>query len=368
MNKRNKFLVVSIAFLLVFALLAGCSGNKTVLTSLDENFKYSYGITDKGFWDGVKALKNVTLGQYEGIVIPRDVHEITDDSIMAEVEKLLADYTIVDHTSDRAVEDGDTINLDYVGSIDGVEFAGGSTQDAGTVVTIGVTQYIDDFLEQLIGHMPGEIFDIEVTFPDEYHNEDLAGKDAVFEITLNYIVEDVIPEVTDEFVTENLQAEYGWATVTDMKTAIMNNLQASAIDFYLREQIVVGSTIESLPEIILEYQEFSMLQYYRDYATYYDMEFEEFLSASSGVSSAEELLEANMAQNTATSELFLILQAIAEDAGIKVSEDDAEEYFSGISNNNSFADFKNKYGLPHLMLYTLQNAVLEFIKDTSIKE
>jgi trigger factor len=368
MKKKFKFVIISISLILTLALVAGCSGNKEVLSSLDKDFGYSYGIDENGHWDGIKALNFVTLGKYDGIVIPKEVHGVSDDSVMAEVNKILDNFAITEHVTDRPIEDGDKINLDYVGSIDGVDFAGGSTQGAGTVVTIGVTQYIDDFLEQLIGHTPGESFDIEVTFPDDYGNDELKGKDAVFAITLNYIIEESAPELTDEFVAESLSADYGWVTVTDMKTDIMQTMQTSAIESYLREQIVENSNIESLPEIILEYQEFTMLQYYRDYAVYYDMEFEEFLSASSGVSSAEELIESNLVQNTATSELFLILQAIAEDAKIKVSEEDATEYFSGVSDSRSYADFENKYGQPHLMLFTLQNAVLEYIKDAAVKE
>ena len=102
----------------------------------------------------------------------------------------MSSHTYTNEVTDRAVKDGDTLNIDYVGTVDGVAFEGGSTDGKGTQVTIGVTSYIDDFLEQLIGHRPGETFDIEVTFPDPYENNpDLAGKDAVFTVTVNHIVE-----------------------------------------------------------------------------------------------------------------------------------------------------------------------------------
>lgn len=88
------------------------------------------------------------------------------------------------------IEDGDTVNIDYVGSVDGVEFEGGNTQGAGTDLVIGSGSYIDDFEEQLIGAHPGDTVDVTVTFPDPYENNtDLSGKEAVFEVTVNGIYE-----------------------------------------------------------------------------------------------------------------------------------------------------------------------------------
>lgn len=85
------------------------------------------------------------------------------------------------------VEDGDTVNIDYVGSVDGVEFDGGSTNGQGTDLTIGSGLYIDNFEEQLIGSHPGDTVEVNVTFPDDYSSEDLQGQDALFEVTINGI-------------------------------------------------------------------------------------------------------------------------------------------------------------------------------------
>lgn len=91
----------------------------------------------------------------------------------------------LDTTKGTVVQAGDTINLDYVGSVDGIEFEGGSTQGQGTDLTLGSGTYIDGFEEAVEGHKVGESFDIHVTFPENYGNSDLAGKDAVFNITIN---------------------------------------------------------------------------------------------------------------------------------------------------------------------------------------
>ncbi len=97
------------------------------------------------------------------------------------------DAVTLDTTEGLVAEDGDTVNIDYVGSIDGVAFDGGSTNGAGADLVLGSGTYIDGFEEQIVGHSVGETFDIEVTFPENYGSSDLAGQDAVFEITLNGI-------------------------------------------------------------------------------------------------------------------------------------------------------------------------------------
>ena len=112
-----------------------------------KEFKYSNGITKDGFWKGVRALDNVDLCLYKGITIPKDVHEVSEESIRNEIDSILADFAIDNFIVDRAIQDGDTVNIDYVGSIDGVEFKNGSTEGKGADVTIGVTNYIEGFLE-----------------------------------------------------------------------------------------------------------------------------------------------------------------------------------------------------------------------------
>ena len=98
-----------------------------------------------------------------------------------------AEETTYNTDSSLTVEDGDTVNIDYVGSIDGVEFSGGNTQGMGTDLVIGSGRYIDDFEEQLIGAHPGDHVTVTVTFPENYGKEDLNGKEAVFEVTVNGI-------------------------------------------------------------------------------------------------------------------------------------------------------------------------------------
>ena len=253
MNKLKTMAFLILASLLIISL-GGCAAKE---------FKYSNGITKDGFWKGVRALDNVDLCLYKGITIPKDVHEVSEESIRNEIDSILADFAIDNFIVDRAIQDGDTVNIDYVGSIDGVEFKNGSTEGKGADVTIGVTNYIEGFLEQLVGHIPGESFDINVTFPQDYHNESLKGKEAVFAISVNYIIEKVVPELNDEFVAENLQSSYGWSTVAQMKAALSSKIQNRAISNYLQEYIIENTTINNLPKSMLKYQEDALIFQYQ---------------------------------------------------------------------------------------------------------
>lgn len=112
----------------------------------------------------------------------------TSDSASDTIEKESTDTAGYSTDTSLTVEDGDTVNIDYVGSVDGVEFDGGNTQGQGTDLVIGSGSYIDDFEDQLIGAHPGDKVEVYVTFPDPYNNNtDLSGKEALFEVTINGI-------------------------------------------------------------------------------------------------------------------------------------------------------------------------------------
>ncbi|UNC92218.1 trigger factor [Candidatus Contubernalis alkaliaceticus] len=363
MKKMKK--IKAIFKLMLYITLAlftyvGCSTNET--------FTYSHGIDENGFWKDITALDYVELCEYMGISIPRDIHEISDESVQTEVNKILADFTHEKQVKDRAVVDGDTVNIDYVGSVDGVNFDGGSTHGLGTEVTIGVTNYIDGFFEQLIQRSPGESFDIEVTFPEDYGNEEINGKDAVFKVTLNYIVEMTTPELTDDFVAENLSLYYGFDTAAEMETYVKNSLQSSAILFYVQEYIFENTAITSLPKSLLEYQENSLIYYYQDYADYNDMDFEEFLITYMGVSTTEELLKEYLDNNTETAKFNLIMQAIAEDASISVNDDDVVAHFTEFVGAQDYSELEEYYGMPYLKLMVLHQSVLDYLEDNIVMD
>lgn len=367
MNTRRLALILILA-LLAMAALTGCGGDKESGEGTGTGagaYDHSAGLDDNGYWEGVTALDYVELAAYEGIEVPADVHTITEDAVQTEIDAMLSYFTTTNQVKDRAVKDGDTVNIDYVGSVDGVEFDGGSTGGAGTEVTIGVTSYIDDFLEQLIGHKPGESFDVNVTFPIDYGNEELNGKDAVFAVSINYIAEKVEPELTDAFVAENLQEQYGVTTVAALTDYIRNNLKESAITNFVQKFLVDNSTVSELPASILTYLEGSMTEFYRDYAENAGMELDEFLAAYGGVESIDAMLEQSKDSNVQTGEFHLLVQAVAEDAGIIVEKADVDRYFSEYIKMDDYSQYEEQYGMPYLKLSVLQQMVLEMMVDNA---
>ena len=334
----------------------------------DTDFSFSDGLDENGFWLGITALDYVEMFDHSALVIPRGVHDISDDVLQAEIEGILVFFSTSEQVFDRAVQHGDTINIDFVGSVDGVEFAGGSTEGAGTEVTIGVTNFIDDFLYQLIGGMPGDVINVEVTFPDVYHEPSLQGAEALFITTINYIAESRLPELTDDFVAENLAMFAGWTTVSEMSEAVSEQLRERNIRGYIEEFLKFGVTIHSIPVAIIEYQEGSMIESHRMAAQENGMEFEQFLLLAVGVSSVDELIELHRDEMIEQAAFHLVIQAIAEDAGIMVSLDDLANYFMELTGTSDYSMHEELYGLPFLKKIVLAQMVLDYLGENAVLE
>lgn len=146
---------------------------------------------------------------FASVAIKRSDVEPTSEEVEEQISDLLSQYSSTERITDRAAADGDTVNINYVGSVNNVEFTGGSAENYD--LTLGSGTFIDGFEDQIIGHKPGETFDVNVTFPDGYSDSTdasgnavkLSGQKAVFTVTLNYISESVLPELTDSWVADN---------------------------------------------------------------------------------------------------------------------------------------------------------------------
>ena len=371
-NCKMILLCLILIIALPVVLTAGCSSktdDSTVeVDTVDTTaFSFSEGIDENGFWTDVKALDYVDLFNYQAMQIPSETHQVSDDDLQLEIENVLADYSLDVEVTDRAINDGDTVNIDFTGSVDGVEFDGGSTGGQGTDVTIGVTSYIDDFLEQLIGHMPGETINVEVTFPDDYFEESLQGQDALFVTTINYIVEELTVELTDAFVVTNFFDAYGWATADEMKEGIRLNLQNSVIQQYIQQYFSTEVTVLSVPDQLIEYQKNAMLQSYQEYAEYYySIGLEEFIATYEGFSSVDEFAEAYYDENLASATFYLVIQAVAEDAGISVSDEDLTEFFSKHFGSSDYSTYEEQFGLPYLKQVALCQKVLDYVTENAV--
>ena len=330
-------------------------------------FDFSAGIDENGHWTGVKALDYVKLpSDYKSISIPASEVTPTDEEVQSMISSITSGYATLEQVTDRAVADGDTVNIDYVGSVDGTEFEGGSTQGKGTVVTIGVTQYIDDFLDQLVGHKPGETFDVNVTFPEDYGVEELNGKDAVFSVTINYIQETKQPDVTDEWVEQTLKGKYGWTTVAEMDKEIRDGLQYKHSADYVRSYILENSEVSEIPTSIVDQQAAQLVYQYEYYANMYGTDLASFLKMSAGVETTDELVEKNKESLTDAAKVYLVFQAVAEDAGIEVTPDELTSYLTSVSGNSDTASLETKYGKGYLALQALVQKTGEYLVSQAV--
>ena len=375
--KLKTFAAGAMALLLLLGTMAGCGKQEetpstpvssTLSSAVEESdvsaaatdtiATYSGALTDAGAFIDVKASDCVTLPDYKNHEVPQDVSGISDDDVQAELDSRMSAFATTEQVTNRAVIDGDTVNIDYVGSVDGVEFAGGNTGGNGTTVTIGVTSYIDDFLEQLIGHKPGDTFDVNVTFPEPYpNNTDLSGKDAVFVTTINYIEEEKTPELTDDFVAEYWQEENGWSTAAEAKEGVRAQLRANAVQQYLFDWLLENAEFKEVPDRVYQYQVGTMIGYYQIMANQYSMELDDLLSnmgVEGGVEGLEEQNKASLEQNAKSS---LLLQALSEDLNITPTEADVKDYMRRTINTEDYSDIEKMYGKPYLMLVTREDMV-----------
>lgn len=318
---------------MVLSALAGC-GKSDEASLKDKQNKYA---------------QYVTLGEYKGVEYTPSNTEVTDEDIQSEIDRLIDDNTIENKDYKKVATMGDAVNIDYVGSVDGKEFDGGSTQGAGTEITLGSSGYIDNFDEQIVGHKPGDSFDVNVTFPKEYGNEELNGKAAVFATTLNYVVasptvpkyDDVLVASATDYKTtkefeqakrEELEKENAETDLeADKSTLIGKVIDASQVSELPEQE--VNDRIDSLISNVTESAESNGIDL-ATYLSYYGMDEEGFKT------------QVKTSVETYIREKMIIL-TIAEKEGISAEDDEVEAKKQELLDQTGMTDIeqlKQAYG------------------------
>ena len=340
--KKTKIILSLILVLAMTMCLTAC-GEKKEESSADGSFDYTKVIAENGYWKDVKALDYVELGDYSNITVNK-----TD--INTEIAYFKQAYPAKEPDYDAVAEEGSTVNIDFIGYIDGEAFDNGS--GTGYELTLGDGAMIPGFEDGILGMKPGEEKDITASFPDYYGVDELNGKDAVFHITLNYIVKHVDPEINDAFVLNNLYMEYGWSTVEDMNNGIKAQLALNSIKD--------ASTIKEVPESMISYQTDALVAYYKQYAQAYGLEFNDFLVSYVGCADEAGLREQSYDYCKSEAEYYLFIQALAEEFGIVASEDDVKTYYEKHYADNSeltYDDFVEGLTMPYLKNVVLPTLV-----------
>ncbi len=370
---KKKAVIIILVILVVLGITALVTGgiifavNKFILTpqeeteQIAEKLDLSSYYDDNGYFKDLKASDYVEVADINSLEIPEELKTVEASVIDAEIQNILAQYPSVKEKEDvnYMIQNGDTVNIDYVGSVDGVEFEGGSTMGQGTEVVIGVTQYIDGFLDQLIGRKKGENFDITVTFPESYpNNTDLQSKEAIFNITINGIYEEVVLELTDEFVQTNYAGQFQTAE------EFRKNMEELYIKFNKVEELAVQlsekSTVKEYPSELVDYNKKMIEDQITTEATSYQMTLQDYL-AMYGFTSFDEYYESSKAQIEETMKMSLIYQAIAENNNITVKEEDISKFFLENYGSEDWSTYKEQYGENYIKNIVLEESVNLFL-------
>ena len=266
---------------------------------------------------------DVELGQYKGLEVEVAKQTVSEDDVNARIEQDRQKGARTIDVEDRPVEDGDTVNLDYAGSVDGVAFAGGTAQ--GQTLKIGSHQFIPGFEEQMVGMQIGEEKDLNVTFPEQYHSEELAGKAAVFHVKVNSIQRTELPELDDDFAADvsdfNTFAEYKDSIVKELTERAEKNNEVT-IENALVEKAVDNATID-VPHAMIHEQLDYMMREMEMRMAYQGLRMEDFLKYTG--QTREQLEHSYHGEAEKRVRIELTLEAIRKAEGIEPTEDEVKK-------------------------------------------
>lgn len=313
-------------------------------------------IADKGIDAFIK------LGEYKGIDLAKTIYTVTDDDVEAQIQEDLASYPMEMDDPDATVALNDTINLDYSGSIDGEVFDGGTAEDQQ--LKIGSGQFIDGFEDQMIGMKVGESGEIQVTFPEDYSSTDLAGKDAVFAVTVNAIVSRPLDAPTDEWVQENYELDTVDAYRADVRSRLEEENETNSENDMMDaawEAVFGSAEFIQYPQDMLDECYDQQVMTYENYAASYGMTYEDFMSAT-GITEDDMMEAARYSlQNLLVLEYICINEDMDEDSDVY------QEELQMIMESNGFADKEEavEYGISEWQIdfVVKSNCVMNFVID-----
>lgn len=319
----------------------------------------------------INAADYVTLGTYTGIEIAIDEPEVTDEMVDDYIDYILKNSPVSIPVTDRSVEMGDIVNIDYEGKFDGVAFDGGTAK--GTDLTIGSGRFIEGFEDGCIGMKIGETKDVEATFPDPYSNNPAyAGKTAVFTVTLNSIRVEEIPEFTDEFV-QSLGLE-GCSNVEEYRAYAYDVLKENQETEYASRKTDLAYTavaeecyFEDAPEGMVQRMNDTLTANISSYASMYGVDIGTYVEAFYG-GSAENYEETLLEEANKMAQYYLMLQAIADLENMSVPDEELEEQIASEAADYGYEtdEYREMIDAEAFREYLLTQKVLAFITDNAV--
>lgn len=313
------------------------------------------------------ALKpEVTLGEYKGVEVPKTEIQVTDEEIQAEVDKERENNSRTIDVDDRGVEKGDLIKLDFDGSVDGVPFQGGKAEDYP--LTVGSGSFIPGFEDQLIGAKIGEEMEVKVTFPEDYHAEDLKGKEAVFKCTVKAIQVKELPEADDEFAKDVSEFD----TLDEYKADIrakQEKQQQELADNKFRSDIIrqaCDNMTVDIPAVMVDDKLEEMVRNYAANFGFTDRNTSlEDLLKMMGVDAAAIRPSAEMQVKTE-----LLLEAVVKAENMEVTQEEADEYMNKVAEGigAKVEDMKNYFSKEFIEDELKKERATNIIIDNAVEE
>ncbi len=273
----------------------------------------------------------VTLGEYKGIEVERARPEVTDADIEAELKKVQEQNSRLVSVEDRPVADGDQVVIDFDGYIDGIPFEGGKAEAYD--LTIGSHSFIDTFEEQLIGKSIDEEVEVNVSFPENYHASELAGKPAMFKVVVHEIKAKELPELDDEFASEVSEFETMDEYKADLKAKLSETKQQQATtenENNVVEKVVSNASME-IPEAMIEEQVNGTLEDYARRMRSQGLTMEQYMQFTG--MTADRLKEEIRPQAEKRIRTRLVLEAVVEAEKLEASEDAVEAEIRKMADN-----------------------------------
>lgn len=284
----------------------------------------------------VAVKPEVTLGDYKGMEVPEQDTSVSDADVDSELENKRQQQAELVLKEDEAAADGDTIVIDYEGSVDGEKFDGGSADNYSLV--LGSGSFIPGFEDQLVGHKAGEDVDVNVTFPEDYHAKDLAGKDALFKVKIHEVKEKQLPELDDEFAKD---VDEDVETLAELKDKVKKQLQdqkeaaaKAAIEDAAIEAAVANAETEEIPQAMLDDDTNRQLQQYLAGMQQQGINPQMYFQITN---TTEDDLRKQFADDAAKRvKTNLVLEAVVKDANLNATDEDVQ---------NEIADLAKQYGM-----------------------
>lgn len=374
MKKKMVLLAASLA---AVVMLSAC-GNKAAQEGGQASAGEAQNTEEAAATGEPQYLKDIniedymTLGEYKGVEVELASPEVSDDYLEGYIQYILQNSPVSTPVTGRAAQMGDTVNIDYEGKLDGVAFEGGTAQ--GTDLTLGSGRFIEGFEDGVVGMEVGDTKDVEAIFPDPYtNNPDLAGKTAVFTVTVNSISIQEVPELTDEYVA-GLGIE-DCSTVEDYRAYIYDVLlEQQQADYETEksnlaiEAAAANAEFKAVPEGMVSRMNETLTRNITTYAQMYGMSVGDYVAASYGGEAAD--YEAVLLdQSEMMAQRYVMMQAIAQKEGLTISDEELQEELAQEAENYGYETaeaYMEEIDVEAYREYLMTQKVIEFITENAV--